>query len=103
MAGYMREKPVRKLTLSLAVMAALLPSYVLPLGLGEIQLNSALNQELNAEIEVLSAAPEDAEQPLPVLALIDLIHYKTSNLKPFLKAIRLIYRFIPSNRYVNLS
>jgi pilus assembly protein FimV len=30
--------------------------------LGEIELNSALNQELNAEIEILSASPEDAEQ-----------------------------------------
>ncbi len=59
---------MRKLTLSLAVMAALLPSYVLPLGLGEIQLNSALNQELNAEIQVLSAAPEDAEQLIVKLA-----------------------------------
>jgi pilus assembly protein FimV len=64
----MREMPVRKLTLSLAVMAALLPSHVLPLGLGEIELNSALNQELNAEIEVLSAAPEDAEQLIVKLA-----------------------------------
>lgn len=59
---------MRKLTLSLAVMAALLPSHVLPLGLGEIELNSALNQELNAEIKVLSAAPEDAEQLIVKLA-----------------------------------
>ncbi len=53
---------MRKLTLSLAVMAALLPARGYPLGLGEIELNSALNQELNAEIEILSASPEDAEQ-----------------------------------------
>jgi len=53
---------VRKLTLSLAVMAALLPARGYPLGLGEIELNSALNQELNADIEILSASPEDAEQ-----------------------------------------
>ncbi|MBI3186945.1 MAG: hypothetical protein HYZ31_03605, partial [Gammaproteobacteria bacterium] len=59
---------MRKLTLSLAVMAALLPSHVLPLGLGEIELNSALNQELDAEIKVLSAAPEDAEQLIVKLA-----------------------------------
>jgi pilus assembly protein FimV len=43
-------------------MAALLPARGYPLGLGEIELNSALNQELNAEIEILSASPEDAEQ-----------------------------------------
>lgn len=53
---------MRKLTLSLAVMAALLPARGYPLGLGEIELNSALNQELNADIEILSASPEDAEQ-----------------------------------------
>ena len=59
---------MRKLTLSLAVMAALLPSRGIPLGLGEIELNSALNQELNAEIEVLSASPEDADQLIVQLA-----------------------------------
>ncbi len=59
---------MRKLTLSLAVMAALTPARGYPLGLGEIELNSALNQELNAEIEVLSAAPEDAEQLIVKLA-----------------------------------
>ena len=41
---------MRKLTLSLAVVAALLPARGYPLGLGDIELNSALNQELNAEI-----------------------------------------------------
>lgn len=64
----MRGLPVRKLTLSLAVMAALLPVRGYPLGLGDLELNSALNQELNAEIEVLSAASEDAEQIIIKLA-----------------------------------
>jgi len=59
---------VRKLTLSLAVMAALLPARGYPLGLGEIELNSALNQELNAEIEVLSASSDDANQMIVQLA-----------------------------------
>lgn len=59
---------MRKLTLSLAVLAALLPGRANTLGLGELELNSALNQELDAEIEVLSAAPEDAEQMLIRLA-----------------------------------
>ncbi|RDH84851.1 MAG: hypothetical protein DIZ80_05140 [endosymbiont of Galathealinum brachiosum] len=62
---------MRKLTLSLAVMAALLPVRGYPLGLGDLELNSALNQELNAEIEVLSAAPEDAEQIIIKLASRD--------------------------------
>jgi len=59
---------VRKLTLSLAVMAALLPVHGYSLGLGELELSSALNQELNAEIEVLSATSSDAEQILIKLA-----------------------------------
>ena len=59
---------MRKLTLSLAVLAALLPGRAMTLGLGELELNSALNQELDAEIEVLSAAPEDAEQLIIKLA-----------------------------------
>jgi len=63
-----RGLPVRKLTLSLAVMAALLPVHGYSLGLGELELNSALNQELNAEIEVLSAESSDAEQILIKLA-----------------------------------
>jgi len=41
------------------------------LGLGELELHSALNQELDAEIEVLSASPEDAEQILIKLASRD--------------------------------
>ena len=59
---------MRKLTLSLAVMAALLPVRGYSLGLGDLELHSALNQELNAEIEVLSAASEDAEQIIIKLA-----------------------------------
>lgn len=62
---------MRKLTLSLAVLAALLPGRAMTLGLGELELHSALNQELNAEIEVLSASPEDAEQLIIKLASRD--------------------------------
>ncbi len=62
---------MRKLTLSLAVLAALMPGRGYPLGLGEIELNSALNQELDAEIEVLSAEPEVAEQLIIKLASRD--------------------------------
>ena len=59
---------MRKLTLSLAIMAALLPGRGYPLGLGEIDLKSALNQELDAEVQVLSAEVEDAEQLIIKLA-----------------------------------
>jgi len=49
-------------------MAALLPVRGYPLGLGDLELSSALNQELNAEIEVLSTTSEDAEQIIVKLA-----------------------------------
>ncbi|MBE9568666.1 MAG: hypothetical protein IMF14_08215, partial [Proteobacteria bacterium] len=38
------------------------------LGLGEIEVNSALNQKLNADIELLSATPEDSETLIVKLA-----------------------------------
>ena len=59
---------MRKLTLRMAILTALLPASAYPLGLGEIDLKSALNQDLNAEIEVLSAEPEDAEQLIVKMA-----------------------------------
>jgi len=59
---------VRKLTLSMAILAALMPGRGYPLGLGELELNSALNQELEAEVEVLSAEAEDIEQLIVKLA-----------------------------------
>ena len=59
---------MRKLIFALAFGALLLPDYGFTLGLGEIEVNSALNQELNAEIELLGAAPEDAETLIVKLA-----------------------------------
>ena len=46
---------VRKLALVMVMLAATLPGWVQALGLGEIQLNSFLNQPLSAEIEVFSS------------------------------------------------
>ena len=62
---------MRKLTLRMAIITALLPASAYPLGLGEIELKSALNQDLNAEIEVVSAEPEDAEQLIVKMASRD--------------------------------
>ncbi|VAW55986.1 hypothetical protein MNBD_GAMMA07-927, partial [hydrothermal vent metagenome] len=59
---------MRKLMLSLAVVAAMLPISGYSLGLGDLELNSALNQELDAEIKVLSATTDDAEQLIVRLA-----------------------------------
>jgi pilus assembly protein FimV len=64
-----KGKPVRKLMIVLAFGAAcLLPLDGYTLGLGEIEVNSALNQELDAQIELLSAVPEDAEGLIVKLA-----------------------------------
>ena len=59
---------MRKIIFALAFGALLLPDYGFTLGLGEIEVSSALNQELNAEIELLSAAPEDVETLIVKLA-----------------------------------
>jgi len=62
---------VRKIIFALAFGALLLPDYGFTLGLGEIEVTTALNQELNAEIELLSAAPEDVETLIVKLASRD--------------------------------
>ena len=59
---------MRKFIFALAVGALLLPDHGFTLGLGEIEVDSALNQELLAEIELLSAAPEDVEALIVKLA-----------------------------------
>jgi len=59
---------VRKLIFALALGAILLPSQGLTLGLGEIEVNSSLNQQLAARIDLLSAVPEDAETLIVKLA-----------------------------------
>ena len=52
---------MRKLNFALLVGALLFPIQGFALGLGSIQVNSTLNQKLDARIDVLSAVPEDAE------------------------------------------
>ena len=59
---------MRKIIFALAFGALLLPDYGFTLGLGEIEVTTALNQELNAEIQLLSAAPEDVETLILKLA-----------------------------------
>ena len=64
----MRKLPTRKLLGAVVAAALLLPGSGFTLGLGEIEVNSALNQRLNADIELLSATPEDAEDIIIKLA-----------------------------------
>ena len=59
---------MRKLIFVLALGAILLPNLGFTLGLGEIEVDSSLNQKLTARIELLSAAPEDAEALIVKLA-----------------------------------
>jgi len=60
---------VRNLGLIVAFwLATILPTSSLALGLGEIEVNSFLNQPLNAEIEVISARPGEIDDLLVSLA-----------------------------------
>ena len=60
---------MRNLGLIVALwLATLLPTSGLALGLGEIEVNSFLNQPLNAEIEVISARPGEIDDLLVSLA-----------------------------------
>ncbi|MCK5394916.1 MAG: hypothetical protein KAJ32_02940, partial [Gammaproteobacteria bacterium] len=64
----MRKLPTRKLLTALIAGALFVPNPGFTLGLGEIEVNSALNQRLNAEIELLSSTPEDTESIIVKLA-----------------------------------
>jgi len=58
----LKESGVRHLTKTLAVVSFLLPASAYPLGIGEIKLHSALNQNLDAEIAlVLSPGEKPAD------------------------------------------
>ena len=59
---------MRKLVITLFCIALLIPSRGNTLGLGEIELHSALNQELKAEIALLSVGKESAETIIVKLA-----------------------------------
>lgn len=64
----MRKLPARKLLGTIIAGALLIPTTGFTLGLGEIEVNSALNQTLNADIELLSATIEDTENLIIKLA-----------------------------------
>ena len=63
-----QQRPARKLLGAIVAAALFLPDTGYTLGLGEIEVNSALNQKLNADIELLSAVPEDTETIIVKLA-----------------------------------
>lgn len=54
----MKESNVSNLTRTLAVLSLLAPASAYPLGIGEIKLHSALNQNLDAEISLMLSAGE---------------------------------------------
>ena len=64
----MRKLPARKLLVAIVAAALFLPNTAFTLGLGEIEVNSSLNQKLKADIELLSATEENAESIIVKLA-----------------------------------
>ena len=62
---------VRKLALSLAVASAIAAGQANALGLGEIRVNSALNEPLDADIRLVQVRDLSAQQILPRMADID--------------------------------
>ncbi|HEY6612657.1 MAG TPA: FimV/HubP family polar landmark protein, partial [Pseudomonas sp.] len=62
---------VRKLVLAIAAASALTSSMAHALGLGEISLKSALNQPLDAEIELLEVRDLGGNEVLPSLAAVE--------------------------------
>ncbi|MGR9051595.1 MAG: FimV/HubP family polar landmark protein [Gammaproteobacteria bacterium] len=56
---YNKESNVRKLTKTVAFISLMAPASALPLGVGDIELHSALNQNLNAEIPLSLSANEN--------------------------------------------
>jgi pilus assembly protein FimV len=63
-----RKLPARKLLGTIITAALFMPQNAFTLGLGEIEVNSALNQKFNADIELLSTSPEDTESLIVKLA-----------------------------------
>jgi pilus assembly protein FimV len=57
--------------LTLAAVGAILPSVGHALGLGEIRVNSALNEPLDAEVDILAARPGEVEELIVSLADTD--------------------------------
>ena len=51
---------MRKLTKSIALLSLMTPTSVLPLGIGDITLHSALNQSLDAEIALMLSPDENS-------------------------------------------
>jgi len=62
---------VRKLALSLAVASVIAAGQANALGLGEVRVNSALNEPLDAEIRLVQVRDLSAQQILPRMADID--------------------------------
>jgi len=63
-----RKLPARKLLGTVIAATLFIPTSGFTLGLGEIEVNSALNQKLSADIELLSTTVEDTENIIIKLA-----------------------------------
>jgi len=65
--------------LAMAMLGAFASTQVVALGLGEIELNSALNQPFNAEVELLSATEAELDELRSALGLGQLSARPASN------------------------
>lgn len=61
MVNFVKESAVRNLTKTIAALSLLTPVSAYPLGIGDIQMHSALNQNLDAEIVLYGTEGESAE------------------------------------------
>jgi pilus assembly protein FimV len=91
---------VRKLAFSICLTLLIVPFSAQGLGLGEITLNSALNQPLDADIELLSVEPEDLVTLVATMASADLFDRYGLDRAAFLGSIRLEIRRQSGDRHV---
>ncbi len=91
---------MRKITFSVWLALLIVPFSAQGLGLGEITLNSALNQPLDADIELLSVEREDLATLTATMASADLFARYGLDRASFLNTIRLDIRSPSVGRHV---
>ncbi|MCH8896653.1 MAG: pilus assembly protein FimV, partial [Proteobacteria bacterium] len=91
---------VRKIAFSVWLALLIVPFSAQGLGLGEITLNSALNQPLDADIELLSVEQEDLATLTATMASADLFARYGLDRASFLNTISLDIRSPSAGRHV---
>jgi pilus assembly protein FimV len=91
---------VRKIAFSVWLALLIVPFSAHGLGLGEITLHSALNQPMDADIELLSVADDDLVSLEASMASPELFARYGLDQPGFLRSISLEIRHLPGNRHV---